>query len=63
MIAQHSSLLLSSSVAAATARPTGPRAFTFALEQKAGWCPTAAVRPLASSAAYGTTHPTSTRWR
>lgn len=56
--------LVSSSAVAATVHPTGLRASGFAPEKEiVEWCLTAAVRLSLTSAAAGTTHPTSTRWR
>lgn len=54
----------SSSAAAAAAPATGWRAATSrGVKRRAGWSPTAAVKPAPRCAAAGTTPPTSTRWR
>lgn len=61
-----SSSLFSASLSAvaATAHRTGARACGSApVRQVAGWCRIAAVRPRLWTAAAGTTHQTSTRWR
>lgn len=54
----------SSSAAAATTPTTGHPACTSPRrQQRAGWCPTAAVKPSSPAAERGTIRPTSTRWR
>lgn len=56
--------LHSSSAAAATTRATGRRvASSRRVKRRAGWSPTAAVKPSPPCVAGGTTPPTSTGWR